>query len=149
MCVLLLSRMSESAVATFGLVKRVDGQPFSLFEASDDELGYAIAVIDSERFGREVDHDDAYLAAIVGIDGARSVEQRDAMFEGEARAGAHLSFVAFGQCDAQPCWHQSALHGLQGDRLIDVGSEVKTRTLSSGILRQVVVRMVDYLDFHC
>lgn len=141
--------MTESAVATLGLVKRVDGLPFSLLEASDDELGYAVAVVDSEGFGREVDHDDAYLAAIVSIDGARSVEQRDAVFEGEARAGTHLSFIAFGQCDVQPRWHQSALHGLQGDRLVDVGSEVKTCTLSSGILRQVVVRMVDYLDFHC
>ena len=62
-----------------------------------------------------VDHDDLEFAAIVGVDGAGRIGDGDAVLEREARAGADLDFIAFGDGDAQA----------GGDRVALAGGEVE------------------------
>ena len=71
--------MSKSACSAFGFVKFLHLNPFGLFVAGNDHLANAFAVLNLEIFGRKVDEDYTYFTAIVGIDCAGSVENRDAV----------------------------------------------------------------------
>src|SRR3546814_2298048 len=51
-------------------------------------LRNAAAALDDEGLVAVVDQDDADLAAVVGIDGPRRIQHRDAVLEGEAGARA-------------------------------------------------------------
>ena len=92
--------VSESSLAALCGVEGGDGYELGLFVGGDDHLGYALSVGDGVGLAAEVDEYDAYLTSIVGVDGAWGVEHGDAVLEGEAAAGAYLSFVAWGKGDA-------------------------------------------------
>ena len=134
--------MSKSSVAPFRLVQRVRRQPGGLFVAGDDHLGDAFAILDDKGLGREVHQDDAYLAAVVGIYGARRIEHRDAPLQGQAAAGADLRLIAGGQGDVQARGHQAALQGRQRDGLVQVGAEVQAGGQGRGIRGQGMLRAV-------
>ena len=71
--------MPKSACSAFGFVKFLHLNPFGLLVAGNDHLANAFAVLNLEIFGRKVDEDYANFTAIVGIDCAGSVENRDAV----------------------------------------------------------------------
>ena len=140
--------VSESAFAALRVVERLHGLPFGHFVAGDHELRDAFAVGHGEGLGGEVDQDNADFAPVVGVDRAGRVEQGDAVLEGQAGARTHLGLVALRQGDAQAGGHQAALHGLEHDALVEVGTEVKPGALRGGVGGQRVVGMVDDAYFH-
>ena len=79
--------------------RSVSGKRFDALEADgrdggDDELRDAVAARDAERLAAVIDQDDFDLAAIVGVDRARRVQDGDAVLQREAGARAHLAFEA-------------------------------------------------------
>lgn len=145
---LLCSAMTEASGTSLRLGKNLHSLPFGLLVAGDDHLGNALAVLDEERLVGEIDKDDADLATIVGIDGAGSVEDGDAVLDGKTTAGAHLSLVARRQSHEETRRHKAALQGLQLYGRLDIGTKVHTCRLRRGILRQWMMTAIDYLYFH-
>ena len=140
--------MAKTAFAAFRVVECFHGFPLGRFVARHHQLGYAVAIGNGERFGREVGHDNAYFTPIVSIDGTGSVEQGDAMFESQSGARPHLCLIAGGQGNTQARWHQAAAHGRQGDGRIEIGAQVYSCTERSGIPGQGMLGVIDYADFH-
>ena len=89
-----------------------------MFEFCNHHLGNAHAAFDREVFCAEIGEDDLDFAAIVGIDGAGRIQNRDAMFDSKAGAGAHLRFVAIGQGDGQARRDERAFTGREFDRFL-------------------------------
>ena len=146
---LLGAAVSESSLSAFCGVEGGDGYELGLFASGNDHLGYALSVSDGVGLAAEVDEYDAYLASIVGVDGAWGVEHGDAVFEGEAAAGAYLGFVAGGKGDAQACGYEGSLHGLELYGAVEVGAEVHACALGGGVGGEGVVTVVDYsYGFH-
>ncbi len=110
--------------------------------ACNHHLGNALAIVHYKVFARQVDEQHAHLAAIVGIDGARSVQHGDAMLQGQSAAGAHLGLIARGQSNIQTSLEELALHRAQHHRLLQVGTQVHTGTQRCGIGRQLLMAAV-------
>lgn len=89
--------MPESSFAAVGVVEGVGFDHLDLGEGGDDHLGDAHAAVDGERLLAKVDQGDHDLAAIVGVNGAGGIDQRDAVAAGEAGARADLGFIAGGE----------------------------------------------------
>ena len=68
--------------------------PFDGFIAGDDHLGDAVAGVYLVILFSEVQQDHADFAAIAGIDGGRTVRQRNGVFERQAAARADLRLMA-------------------------------------------------------
>ena len=86
--------------------------------AGDDHLGNPFSGNNLEGRVRQVHEDDTDFTAVIGIDGAGGVQDRDAMLEGKAAAGPHLRFETLGQGNVQPCGNK----GLESVDLIAVNS---------------------------
>ena len=89
-----LPRVSKAAGAALGVRQLLYLHNFSLLMSGDDHLGDALAVVDDEVILREINKYNAYLAAVVGVDGAGRVEHRDALLQRQAAAGPHLRLIA-------------------------------------------------------
>src|SRR4030042_6868210 len=63
----------------------------------DHQLGDPVAVLNSKGFFTQVDHDAADLPPVVGIDGARRVEQGHPVLQGKPAARPDLGLVPLGQ----------------------------------------------------
>ena len=94
--------MAEAAVAAFGLVKAADRLPGYVDVFLDHELGYALAVRDGVGDIRQVYDNDADLTAIVGVDGAGSVDKRDPMAQRKSGTRTYLAFIALWQLTSMP-----------------------------------------------
>ena len=81
------------------------------------ELGDAIAAGHDKGLGAEIDEQHHHFAAIVGIDGAGTIEHRHAGLKRKARARADLSFAALGQFDDEPGGHEGTRAWGQRKRL--------------------------------
>jgi len=75
----------------------------------DDNLGDPHTRGDDERPLTVVDENDTKLSSIIGVDGARRVEDGDPVFESKAAAGPNLDFKTFWDAEFEPCGDQSAL----------------------------------------
>ena len=78
---------AEAALPALGVAERLDRDDLDRGDRRDHELRDAVAPLDQERLGAEIDQQHHDLAAIVGIDGARAVQQRHAMLQGEPERG--------------------------------------------------------------
>ena len=146
---LLFPRVSEAAGATLGVGELLHLYYLGLLVAGDDHLGDAFAVGDDEVLLREVDEDDAHLAAVVGVDGAGRVEHRDALLQRQTAAGPHLRLVARRQLHEEARLHKTAFHRPQRNRSLgQVRPEIHPRRLRRLILGQRMVTAVDYLYLH-
>src|SRR5690606_14970450 len=98
----------------------------------------------------EVDEQDLHLAAVVGIDGARRVEQGDAVPQGQPRTRADLAFVAFRNRERDAGRDERSLARLERERSLQSRLEVETggiRGLIGGKGRRGVADADDaYLD---
>ena len=108
----------------------------------DDHLGNALAIVDDEVLLRQVDEHHAYLTTVVGIDGSWGVQHRQTMLQSQSTAWAHLCLIALWQGDVQTCRNQSALHGVQGDGLTEIGSQVHAGTLRRSVCGQLLMSAV-------
>src|SRR5215218_8877557 len=96
------SRGAEAEGVAVGDIERVDRLPLDLLDALDHQLRDAIAPLDGERRGRiGVDQEHLELTAVLRIDQPRRVEARDAVLEGESRAGQHEARVTCGYRDRE------------------------------------------------
>ena len=64
-------------------------------------MGNAIAALERKGSFAVIDQDDADLAPVVGVDGARAVEQSDPMLQGQAGTRADLRLIARRQGDGE------------------------------------------------
>jgi hypothetical protein len=78
-----------------------------------------------ECFLTEIDKDDFDLAAVIGVDGAGRVENRDAVFGGEAGAWADLRFVSGRQSDGDAGGDERALAGCELYLRVDGGGKIQ------------------------
>lgn len=102
-------------------------------------------MFDLEGFVGEIDEQHLHLTTVVGVDGAGTVEYSDAVFEGQAAAGADLCLAIFRQLDEEARGHQLALAGIQGQRLGKVGPQVKAGGHRRLVCRQRIIGCVEYL----
>ena len=73
--------MTESTVTTLCLVDSLDRLPSDMHIFLDHKLGYTLAVGDSVRIVRQIDGYYAYLATVIGINGAGGVHQGNTMLQ--------------------------------------------------------------------
>ena len=86
--------MPETSGAAGGLGQLFDRHELDVGDALDHELRDAIASRDGHRLGAVVDDDDPHLAAVVGVDRPRAVQERDARAQGQAASRADLRLEA-------------------------------------------------------
>ena len=141
---LLGAAVSESSLPAFCGVEGGDENGRGSCASGDEHPGYAVSFSEGVGLAAEVDEYDAYLASIVGVDGAWGVEHGDAVLVGEAAAGAYLGFVAGGKGDAQACGYEGSLHGLELYGAVEVGAEIHACALGGGVGGEGVVTVVDY-----
>lgn len=102
------TRRAEAARAARGILEALDLDPIGLRVALHDQLGDALAARDREGVLAGVEQNHAHFATVVGIDRAGAVQDRDAVFEGEARAGPDLGLVARWQSNGETRRHERA-----------------------------------------
>jgi hypothetical protein len=115
-------------------------------DRGDDELGDTLERRDLNRDRAEVDEQDAHFPSVIRVDGARRVEHRQAVPQGEAGARAHLSLEAVGQFEPQPCRNQPALTGFEPDGLLQGGTQIEPGGPTRLIARQWNLDRTDALD---
>ena len=75
---------AEAAGAARGVAKLRDLDDGDMLHAGNNQLSDAVAAANGEGLGAVIDEKHHDLAAIIGIDGARAVEQRHAMLQGKS-----------------------------------------------------------------
>ena len=111
--------MAESAVAALGFGRFFDDLEDGAGHGADDQLGNSIASAYGKGVLAKVHQDDADDAAIVGVDGPRSIGQNDALAQGQTASGANLAFVSGGDGDSKSGRDQFALARIKGHIVID------------------------------
>ena len=140
--------MSVASRTAFCRIEFFNQQEAGLFVTGNDHLCDALSGFNGKIFLRKVDEQYAHLSPIIGIDGARSVQHRNAPFQCQPAARAYLSLIAFGQGDEKSRWDEPPFHGVQHDRGYNVCPQVHAGTLRSGIRRQRLSAFVDNLYFY-
>jgi hypothetical protein len=79
-------------------------------------LRYAHTTLNRNLLRSKIDKQDMYFSAIVGIDGAGAIENRDAVPHGEPRARSHLAFGAWREGHAEARWNEGTGAGRDHDR---------------------------------
>src|ERR1700747_2524814 len=95
----LTPRRTEAPCAAFGWRQYADGDKLSLRHRSDHHLRNALAAADGKGGAAVIDQEHRDLAAIIGIDGSRRVQNGDAMFGRKARARSYLRLEPLRQRD--------------------------------------------------
>lgn len=137
--------MSVTTCTSFRLIEHLNRDELHLFVACNDYLGDAFAWVNDEVLVGNVDEKHLQFTTVVGVYGARSVENGDAMLECETASWTHLCLITYWQCDVKTCRNELTLKWMECDRLLNVGADVETRTLFGGISRQWLLAFVYYL----
>ena len=107
------SRTPKASRPPNGLGEGVALLPLNVGVASHDHLGDPLSPIDNERILAEVDEDHLDFATIVGIDGARTVQDGHAVLDGKSAAGTNLGFVTRWESDLESGRYEGTLAGKQ------------------------------------
>jgi DNA-binding NtrC family response regulator len=118
------TRRTVAAGAADCFVKHVDDVPARADHGCQDELGDAVAALNRKTGLAVVDEHDRELAPIVGVDGARCVQDGDAMFEREAAARTYLRLEARWQGEGDAHGHEPPLARREDNRLADGCAEI-------------------------
>src|SRR5262245_24604796 len=113
-----LPRRAKAALPSRRATKLGDRLDAHMLDASDHQLGDALAATDHKRLRPEIDQQNLHLAAIVGVEGAGAVQNRHARFQREPRAGANLSLEARGQLNREAGGNKRAGAWRERDRRI-------------------------------
>ena len=84
------SSVAETAGAALSGPELVNLDQLSARDRRDDELCYALLGFNRDRVLTQVDQDDFDLAAIIGVNRARRIHQREPFVECAATSGPHL-----------------------------------------------------------
>jgi hypothetical protein len=87
---LMSSCVTKTAIAAWRGWKTFYRLPFGASVSCHHSLGDSHAAFHSEDLRAEVREEDADFASVIGIDGARTVENGDPVAQGEATPGADL-----------------------------------------------------------
>ncbi len=98
-----------------------------MLDAREHDLRDLQAARHREWLIAEIDEDRLDLAAIVAVDRARRVQQRDAVMQRESGARTHLAFVFVGERDRDAARDRRARAGLQFNVGIDGGQKIERR----------------------
>lgn len=135
--------MSESSGTAFGVGQFGYFHYFGCLMFGDDHLAYTLAGFDGLWLAAEIDEYHAHLAAVVGIDGTRGIEDSEAAFECQTAARTNLRLVACRQFDEEARRYESTLKGLQRKGFADVAADVHSCGLLALIARQGIIALVD------
>src|SRR5262245_65577457 len=91
-----LPRRAEAALPSRRAAKLGDRLDAHMLDASDHQLGDALAATDHKRLRPEIDQQNLQLAAIVGVEGAGAVQNRQARFPRKRRDGGNVCIEARG-----------------------------------------------------
>ena len=94
-----LTRMTKSASTALRFGKFLNFNHFGLLATCKNDLRNAVAIVDDERLVGKVYEDLLQFAAIIGVDGARRIQYRNAVLESETAARTHLTFITFWNFD--------------------------------------------------
>ena len=141
--------MTKSACTSFRIGQFVCKHPFGLFMSGDNKLANPFAICYGKRSIREIDHNNPYLTAIIGIDSPWAIDQRNTVSESQSASGADLCFIAYREFDEEACWNETTFEWQQRDRFFDGCTQIHTGRCRSRICRQGMMRAIDNFDFHC
>ena len=96
----------------------------------------------------EIHQDDLDLAAVVAVDGPRSVEHRHPVPGGETRARPHLPFKPRRDLQAQTRGHQRALSRLQDELRVQERAEVGAGRALGLVFRDGLAARAEYRRLH-
>ena len=145
---LLVSGVTEATGAAFGVGEGGDLNDLGLFVAGDNHLADTLTRLDGLRFATEVDENDAYLAAVVGIDRSRGIEHGQPALERHAATRTDLRLVTGRQFDEQTCRDEPALEGLERHRLGEMTTDIHSGSQRTLVARQRIIALVDDSKFH-
>ena len=140
--------MSITAGTALSLVKFLDYLEICLLVTGNDHLCNTLTIIDDEILLRQIDEHHAYLAAIVGINRTRGIQDGQTVLQGQSTAGTNLSFVTLRQCNEKTCRNQPTFHRTQHDRLVNIRTKIHTGALRRSILRQWLMAAVHNFNFY-
>ncbi len=86
--------MSESAVLSLSAVEFPDRFPGDMRVLLDYHLAYTVTVIDSEIIFSEIDKNDSYLSAVVGVDRAWRIGYGYAVIKRHSASRANLTLIS-------------------------------------------------------
>src|SRR5690625_392056 len=102
----------------------------------NDKLRYPHSATDTKSFLTVVDQDHLDLPSIVGVDGARAVQNGDAVLEGQARSRSHLAFGSCGKGEGDTGRHGAPLSRGNGEWLFDRRQQIQASGVRRGSLGQ-------------
>src|SRR3546814_19727598 len=76
---------AKSTYATHCFVQFLNLGEAGALDGCGDDLRYAVAAFDGERFVSMIDHDDLEFTAIIAVDGAGRIRYADAVLRSEER----------------------------------------------------------------
>ena len=118
--------MSKATCSSFCVVEYVNLLNISVFVLCDDHLADTFSRFDGLRLVAEVDEYDAYLSAVVSVDGAWGVEDCQSAFEGQSASWSNLRFISDGQFEEKSRGEESPFEGLERDRFGDIAADIHT-----------------------
>ena len=108
-------------------------------------LADAVTIMNCERLVGEIDEYCANLAAVIGVDGAWSIEYGNSTLGGETASWAYLRLVAFGQLDEDASRDEGTRKRLDSDIVRQVGTKIHSCGTWCGVGWKRVGTLVDYL----
>ena len=92
---------------------------------AEHQLGDAVAALDAKLLAAQVDQEHLDFAAVVAVDGARSIQDRDPVAGSEARAGPDLRLQPAGNLESKPCRDQHARARGKQEISVETGTEIR------------------------
>src|SRR4029079_15957890 len=129
--------VAEAAGAPHALGERARLLQFDLDDRRDHQLGDAFARLHDEQFAAQVREQNLHLAAVVAVDGAWGVGQRDAVLARQARARAHLPLESRRDLERQPGRDGDAAPRRDLDRFVRRRREVQPRRPGGHVARRL------------
>ena len=140
--------VSETAVFTFGAVQALRRFPFDAGVFFYDHLRDTVAIVDSEIVFPEVYENNAYLTSVVGVDGARRIDNGYSVIQSQSGTRSYLAFVAGGELHVESGGYESPLHRTQSyGTLREESPDVHARRLESAVCWKRVVAFVYNLHY--
>ncbi len=118
--------VAEAAVGPVGGIQILDHLNIGLINLMDHQLGQAVSAAYGIRFSPQVNDRQSDFAPVIGIDGARSVDQADAVFQGQSAAGPYLAFKSNGYGHGQASWDQADFSWREGYFVFNSGRQIQS-----------------------
>ena len=128
--------MSEPARLPFRRWQLPHFLPNGTNDALDNHLGDALAALNDNRLAAEIDRDHLNLAAIIGIDGARTIHQGQPCFSARPLRGRICASKPIGKAIAMPVGINTRSIGANVKSRSDIGAQIHPRGTLGHVSRQ-------------